>query len=156
LGLTLPLIAGCPFSSNLRLLNQSGHTLTPYPVVTDPPPPHREADTAHPIAPSGSQPIDPAGFNPVYYTTGVTDQSKANGLYIGLDLEDAPLMIQYKTFHYKVPPGQAGKDPALQPILLHSGVEEVQNVDLRIVVRGFFPPGVTPPPGGWEIMIFPD
>ena len=106
--------------------------------------------------PFSDQTIDPYGFNPVYYKSGVTDETKANGLYLGLGLDDDPLMIQYKVFHYKVPPGQAGKDPLIQPILLHQGIEEISDIDMRINVRNFVAAGETLPPGGWKILIKPD
>jgi hypothetical protein len=155
--LALLMIAACDFTSNVTLNNQSGHALTPYPVKVTPPPPHREADPANIILEAGTTPIDPHGFNPVFYTTGISDVSKANGIYIGLDLDDAsPMMIQYKVFHYKVPPGEAGKDPANQPILLHQGVVEVEDVDQMITVSWFGPAGVPLPPGGWRVVVEPE
>ena len=56
--LALLTMAGCPFSSKLTLRNETGMTLTPYPVVTTPPPPHREADSANQIPTNGSAEID--------------------------------------------------------------------------------------------------
>ena len=151
-------MAGCPFSSKLTLRNETGVTLTPYPVVTTPPPPHREADSANQIPTNGSAEIDTRGFNPVYYVPGISDVNRANGVYIGLQLDgdDDPFLIQYKVFHYKVPPGQAGHDPAKQPILLHSGVQEVTDVDHGITIKGAGPVGPPPPPGGWRVTIAPD
>ncbi len=151
--LVLPLSAACEFSSNIILHNRIEQTMTPYPVKTDPPPPHREADPANDITHQGSQAIDPHGFNPVYYVPGITDVALANGVYIGLDMDDAPYMIQYKIFHYRVIPGTAGHDPSKQPILLHQGVREVEDRNTAIIVRlGAGVPG-TPPPGGWAVLI---
>ena len=150
------LVAGCAFSSNIRLHNGTDQVLRPYPVKTDPPPPHREGDPAGDLPTNGNASIDPHGFNPVYYASGITDPGKANGVYIGMQLDEVPYMIQYKVFHYVVEPGQAGKDPAKQPILLHSGVEEVENVDQKIVVNSVFPIGTPKPPGGWRVEIKPD
>ena len=146
------LAAGCDFTSNITLRNRTSGVLTPYPVVTDPPPPHREADTANNIPETGAASIDPNGFNPVYYMAGVADPAKANGVYIGLDLDGAdPMMIQYKVFHYRVPPGEAGHDPAKQPILLKSGVQEVEDVNLRITVSTLITD-----PGDWNVTIIPE
>ena len=92
-------------------------------------------------------------YNPVFYVAGITDESQANGLYIGLDLDDDPMMIQYTVFRSRVPPGQAGHDPAQQPILLHQGVEEVSDVALTIRVQ--LATGSAPPPGCWTVMIEP-
>lgn len=148
LGLTCS--AGCEFSSNITLRNQTPSHMTPYPVTTEPPPPHREADPANNVGPGHTTAIDPHGFNPVYYVSGITDPTHANGIYIGLDLDDDPYMIQYKVFHYKVPPGQAGKDPAVQPILLKQGVTEVEDVDQLIRVIGLIPHE-----HDWTVLIVP-
>lgn len=148
-------VAGCPFSSKIFVKNSTLVSLTPYPVKSEPPPPHRAADLAGSIGQGGTAEIDPHGFNPVYYQAGVTDPTKANGLYIGLDMDDTPYVIQYKVFHYKVPPGEAGKDPAKQPILLHSGVVEVSNVDTQVTISTEFPVGEPIPPGGWKVVIAP-
>ena len=150
------LAIGCRFNSNIRLHNTTNKVLTPYPVKSEPPPPHREADPAGDVAINGDSTIDPEGFNPVYYASGVSSLSQANGVYIGLQMDEPPYMIQYKVFHYKVEPGQAGHDPAVQPILLHTGVEEVENVNQKIVVNSFFGVGDPVPPGGWEVRIRPD
>ena len=92
--------------------------------------------------PSGTIPdggdfsIDPAGFNPVFaWDAGIsTTGEDPNGFLIGLALEDTPSLIQYKLFHYKVTPGEAGKDPDLQPILLSQEVVEVTEGEVAIVV----------------------
>lgn len=144
--------AGC-FESNLTLRNVTGHTLTPYPVVSDPPPLHREADTAGDIENHGSASINPFGFNPVYYVPGIDDEDQPNGVYIGLDLDGAaPWYIQYKIFHYKVPPGEAAKDPDKQPILLDQGVEDVNNEDQLIRVRALMNPDGSE---DWVVLITP-
>lgn len=147
------LVAGCDFSSNITIRNQLAQTLVPYPVRETPPPPHREADPANSLELFDTAPIDPSGFNPVYYASGIENQSSANGLFIGLDSLDAdPFHIQFKVFHYKVPPGEAGSDPDLQPILLHQGIVEVEDVNQLIRVRTVI---TSPPPGGWQIDIGP-
>ena len=149
---TVVLLVGCNFSSTLTLRNQLAVTLVPYPVNTTPPP-SREADPANSLGTFDTASIDPAGFNPVYYASGIDNESRANGLFLGLDLLDAdPLRVQFKVFHYKVPPGQAGSDPDLQPILLHQGIVDVDDVDQLIRVRTVI---TSPPPGGWQIDIEP-
>jgi len=150
--IALPL-GGCnDFTSTLRLRNLTPHTLTPYPVATDPPPPHRAADANGVVPRGGASPIDPAGYDPVFYAPGVTEPELANGLLIGLANIDAdPRQIQYRVFHYVVPPGRTGEDPALQPLLLHEGVVDVPDVDLTITVTQPTGAGATPPPGGWAV-----
>ena len=152
------LIAGCnDFSSTLRLRNLTPHTLTPYPVVTEPPPPHREPNANGVVPQGGTSPIDPAGFNPVFYAPGVTEPGVANGVYLGLSLmESDPLRIQYRVFHYVVPPGQTGQDPGLQPLLLHEGVVDVPDADVTITVTQPTDIGANPPPGGWEVEVTPN
>lgn len=142
-------LCGCSsLSSKLVLQNATGKTLTAYPVVTSPPPPHREASTKIPNL--DRYRIDPAGFNPVFYTPGVTDTTKANGLYIGLP-GDEPFQILYRVFHYRVAPGDEGHDPALQPILLHEAIQDVDDVDQTITVSTFT--SANTPPGGWTVTI---
>jgi|GEM_PF-2629331 len=130
-------VSGCNFSSRLTLANRTFTTLTPYPVNLDLEPPRREADPAHNIESGGALAIEPHGLNPVFYATGINDETLANGVYIGLNLIEAdPMQIQYKLFHYRVPPGEAGKDPDLQPMLIETEIVEVDDVDTVIGVLG--------------------
>lgn len=151
--LALTCLASCSYDSILRLRNETGDDLVPYPVVTTPPPPHREALPAGTVPHQGEAVLDTKGFNPVYFQEGVVDLDEANGLYLGFDLIDAdPLLIQYKVFHYKVPPGTDGGDPTKQPILLHQGFEEVEDLDLTILVTTKADIGQGGlPPGGWRV-----
>ncbi len=143
--------AGCDYTARMELHNRTFQILTPYPVNAELEPPQREADPAHNLASGEFIVVDPAGFNPVYYQPGVNDETKANGFFVGLNLIDAdPLQVQYKVFHYRVPPGQAGSDPDLQPILLQSEVVDVEDVDMLIVVRE-----LDTSPGGWFMRVFP-
>jgi len=154
LALTLVLCStSCSYDSLLRLQNETEGPLVPYPVALDPPPPHREAHPTHTIAAQTTYVLDAKGFNPVFYQPGTHDPALANGVYLGFDLTDAePLLIQFKVWHYQVPPGQEGTDPAKQPILLYQGIREVEDMDLTIVVSTapvLGPGGL--PPGGWRI-----
>ena len=127
---------GCDFTSGITFHNQTSRPITPYPFRLTPPPPHREADPANTVPASGSAPLDPNGFNPVFYVSAVDDVARANGIFIGFDfVGENPHYVQYKVFHYKVPPGQAGTDPDNQPILFQNEIVEVENVDLSISVR---------------------
>ncbi len=145
----LALSTACDFSAKLQLYNRTGDTLTPYPVDLDLEPPRRVADTANNVAAGDTTGIDPAGPNPVFYRPGITDETKANGVFLGLNLVDAdPMQIQYKLFHYRVPPGEAGKDPDLQPILLLQDVVDVEDVNTQVAVSA--PDGS---PTGWAVRV---
>ncbi len=144
--------AGCDFTSKIEFHNRTFETLTPYPVNLGLEPPRRVADTAHNLPSGEFVEIDSAGPNPVFYTPGVTDETKANGVFIGLNLVDAdPLQIQYKVFHYRVPPGEAGKDPDLQPILLLQDVVDVEDKNTRVALRA-----LDGTPTGWDVRILQD
>jgi hypothetical protein len=150
------MLTACTYDSELLLENLSGHALTPYPVHTEPPPPHRAEDAENVVPVWDARPIDPEGFNPVYYATGIEDETQANGLYLGLDLVNTTdYMIHYRVLHYRVPPGQAGTNPALLPIVLAEGVADVTNVNYRVTVSTPTDVG-SAPPGGWTITIAPE
>ncbi|MCH8147661.1 MAG: hypothetical protein IH987_06640 [Planctomycetes bacterium] len=147
------LAAGCDFTSRITFFNRTGDTMTPYPVIVDdtvdPPTARREARPGENLAPTESVPIPINGFNPVFYVPGIDDESLANGVYIGLGLFDAdPIQIQYKVFHYRVPPGEASGDPDQRPILLQEDIVAVEDVNITIAVRAG-----EPSPDGWNIMI---
>ena len=143
------LLTSCDFTSRLTFFNQTGFTMTPYPVDQDLDPPRRVARPENNLATNESVAIDISGSNPVFYVAGIDDESLANGIFLGLNLIDAdPLQIQYKVFHYRVPPGEAGDDPGLQPILLQNEVEDVEDVDLSI---GVMSPAAAI--GGWRVLI---
>lgn len=123
------LLTACLASSaqaiTLTLVNETGRTLVPYPV--NPATGEREQDLANALDQGQTALIDVAGFNPVYvFEPGINDADlEPNGFFIGLDLLGTPAMIQYKLFHYKVAPGQAGVDPTLQPSLIEEEIEDV-------------------------------
>lgn len=145
------LMTSC-FTSELILLNDTSDMLTPYPVVTSPPPPHREADPANELPAGQTRAIDPDGFNPLFYTSAITDPARANAIHIGLDLYDqTPGQILYRLFHYPVPPDQVGTDPANQPILIKEGIEDVPDEDTVIELIE----GVSDTPGllTWRVKI---
>lgn len=131
------IVTGCNFGSRLTLNNRTYTTLTPYPLDLDAEPPRRTADPANDVASGGMHSIDPHWFNPVFYAPGIDDESLANGVFIGLNLLEAdPMQIQYRLFHYRVPPGEAGSDPDLQPILIGQEVIDVEDIHMVIGVLG--------------------
>ncbi len=151
---SLTLLASCTFSNSIRLRNKTNGDLVLYPVVTNPPPPHREASIINTIAKDDFGVLNHNAFNPVYYQAGIANPSRPNGLYLGFDLYDAdPLVILYRVMHYVVPPGQEGNDPALQPIILEEDFVEVpdQNLVVRVIQENVMM--VPPMPGGWRVEI---
>ncbi len=68
------MMVGCDFTARLEFQNRTATTMTPYPVVEEPPPPHREADPANNLLSGDSTAFDPAGMNPVFYAEGITDE----------------------------------------------------------------------------------
>ena len=149
--LPLLLLTSC-FTSELRISNETMSPMVPYPVVTSPPPPHREADPSSTLGVGDIQTIDTGGFNPLYYASGITDPQIPNALFIGLDLHDAdPPLIQHRLMHYPVPPGQEGTDPALQPIVIVDKVEEVP--DKNLIINVFEGPVDRSPGTGWKVQI---
>lgn len=147
------LATGCDFTSRITFFNRTDGTMTQYPVIVndtvDPPTARREARPGENLAPTESVAIAINGFNPVFYVPGIDDESKANGIYIGLNLFDAdPIQVQYKVFHYRVPPGATAGDPDLQPILLQNEIVEVEDVNVSIAVRSG-----EPSPDGWNVTI---
>ncbi len=130
----------------ITLTNATGKALTSYEVNTSPPPARLPADT---VPHAGTFNIDPAGFNAVFVWDGGISLTgmDANGFFIGLGLTETPPVIQYKQFHYKVTPGTAGSDPALQPILLRDRVVEVTEGDISIVVNSMWRARIGTPTG---------
>ncbi|MEM7310800.1 MAG: hypothetical protein AAF682_29285 [Planctomycetota bacterium] len=113
----------------LTLQNDSAVPLVPYPVVTTPPPPHREADPANTVAAGTSQAIEPTGFNPLYYQA-----SRMLSLTLQLGLDQDPPAVLARVLRHAVEPGQEGADPALQPTLVGEQVFEPTELDLTFVV----------------------
>ena len=126
---------GCSFSSKLSLVNETAHPMIPYPVVTDPPPPHREADPGAIVPIQGKRSVPTGGFYPLYYSAGVLNPQRPNALYLGLDFyDDSPPQILYRVMHMSVPPGQEGQDPELQPVVLKEELVTITDVNHVIVV----------------------
>ena len=114
---------------NLTLQNDIGRAITPYPVVTTPPPPHRVADPSNAIGVGASGTVDVAGFNPVYiYPPLPQIAGQPNGFIVQLDLESPDPTILVISYQYKVPPGEEQGDPANQPVAIaqfpFTGLEE--------------------------------
>lgn len=131
----------------LTLVNRTGETLTFYDVNESPPPSRVSAGT---VPDGGTFSIDPEGYNPVFaWTAGISTAGTApNGFLIAFALTDSPPLVQYKLFHYKTIPGQAGKDPDLQPILLDQDVVEVAEGDIAIIVDDAWNATIGPLPAG--------
>ena len=129
---------------NIILVNETEETLTFHDVNPNPPPARIAAGTV----PAGETwAVDPLGYSPVFAWDDGIDPggTHPNGFQIVLALADAPPLIQYKLFHYKVAPATEGKDPDLQPILLDNRILEVTEGDLFIVVDG-----------NWAVSVGPD
>jgi hypothetical protein len=128
----------------LTLVNETGVTLTFYEVNSSPPPSRIPSGT---VPDGGDFGIDPGGFNPVFaWDAGIsTTGEDPNGFLIGFALGDTPALIQYKLFHYKVAPGEAGADPALQPILLSQELVEVTEGEVAIIVDDLWNVTIGPP-----------
>ena len=129
---------------SLRLVNETGVSLTFYDVNSTPPPSRLPAGT---LANLGIANLDTAGFNPVYaWDAGISmTGTDPNGVYIGHALTDDPPLLQYKVFHYKVAPGATGGEAALQPTLVDSQAITLTPEDITILVDST-----------WAVSIIPD
>ncbi len=113
----------------IRIFNQTSEPLVPFPVVTTPPPPHREADPSNAVPPDGLGDIVPTGFNPMYYSP-----ARNFSVLLQLGLDDDPPQILGRIFTHVVPPGQEGTDPALQPTLQAEELFEPTKLNLVFIV----------------------
>ena len=133
----------------IKLRNETQVSLIPYPVVTTPPPPHRESNPAGAIAPGANGKIDPTGFNPLFYSAQPVALTVANGLHIQFtSAGDEPQAVMARVFHHVVQPGQEGSDPAQQPVLLHEVFQEVPGGNILITVATDDQTN-----GGWSVTI---
>ena len=134
-------IAAEPWS--LRLINETGVTLTFYDVNPSPPPSRIPAGT---VPNNEALSIDPAGYNVVFAWDGGINMTGAdpNGFFIGHALTDDPPRLQYKLFHYKVTPGTPGSDPTLQPVLLDEVVVDLTPEDVLMTVNSSWTLSITP------------
>jgi len=114
----------------ITLVNDSNSDLVPYPVVTDPPPPHSEVDAANTLSDGQQTSFVPAGFNPAYYHA-----ESERGFFLQFALEDDPPQILFKLMKFVVPPGQEGNDPANAPTELYQEVFEPQGTEVTITVH---------------------
>lgn len=148
------LLPGCAPIKGIFLQNDTGSDLTPYPVVTNPPPPHREADPGSKVPAGGEGKIDPQSFNALYYAPGFTPpgpnpEDVANALNVQLPSDDDdPKFILARTFHYFAEPGQEGTQPDLQPKKLHEIFHEVNSEHVKITLSND-----DTVPGGWKVEI---
>lgn len=131
--LSIALVAGlasCAADFTITLRNRSTLAFVPYPVVTDPPPPHREADPANTLGNNAEVSIDPVGFNPLFYNEGTQI-----GLMLQLALDDDPPAVLVRIFQHSVAPGQEGSDPSAQPQLVDEVLFEPTAENLIFTVR---------------------
>jgi len=125
----LALLCGCPSETyTLTLVNSTQAPLVPYPVVTDPPPPHREADPAGTLAHGDSAAIDVDAFNPLYY-----GPESGLAVLVQMDLrpEDGELLV--RVLEYQVPPDEV-TDEAAQVTLIEENVFAVTGTTLELDV----------------------
>ncbi len=108
----------------MRFHNRTGTDLIPYPVVTSPPPPHRERDVDGRIPRNCSATVDSEGFNLVL-TNEDYGGSGTNGVFLGFDTSTSPLTVLVRRLRYKVAPGQEGSNSSLQPEVIQDEVVEV-------------------------------
>ena len=122
-------LMGCSAVYSIQLRNESTATVVPYPVVVDPPPPHREADPQGAVGPGVTASMDPTGFNPLYYAPG---RELSLTFQFSLDLEPAQILVRLNS--HVVEPGQEGTDAALQPTLVEEMLFEPIGKDLTFVL----------------------
>lgn len=116
----------------IRIANRTEQALVPYPVVTTPPPPHRERDLDQRVPHGCYALIDPLGFNVVYSNElfSITDRS-VNGFSMQFDTSTSPTGLLYRAMHFRVAPGDEGTDPDLQPWVVEETYRQLRP----------FPPG---------------
>ena len=130
LALIVALLTSCASADyTIRLSNDTTAKLIPYPVVTSPPPPHREADPANSVFAGHSKLLDPTGFNPLFYFDG-----RKVSLTWQFALDENPPTILVRTTQHQVPPGQEGNDPALKPTLVSEELFEPTKKDLNFIL----------------------
>ena len=125
------LVTGCATDHIVTLRNNTGAPLTYCPVVTDPPPPHREVSNTI-IDPGLRTEIDVDGFNPLYW-----DPGSNLSVLVQLALTDDPPMLLAVILQHQVPPGQEGNDPALQPVKQaeYPYVVDTAGDEMNVVIR---------------------
>lgn len=130
LGLCAALLTGCAEDFEITLENQTNVGLVPYPVVTVNGAPQRQADPAGTIPAGQSAPIDPTGFNPLYYV-----EAAGFAVTVQLALDSDPAQVLVRTTKHVVPPGQEGGDPANQPVLLDEALFEPAGKAFALIVQ---------------------
>ena len=123
----LAVLCGCPSDTyTLTLANSTQSDLVPYPVVTTPPPPHREPDAANTLAHNDSTLVDVDGFNPLYYSPELKI-----GVVIQMDLLGEPPQLFVRAFDYAVAPDQV-TDEASQVTLREEMAFEITKTQLEL------------------------
>ena len=96
----------------ITIQNRTGGPLVPYLVVRTTRGLARQAQPSLSVPAGGSYRVDPGGWNPVFYGEH-GDQRRGVLVEIG-SRSDPPVLVS-TVYAYKVPPGQAGENPTLQP-----------------------------------------
>ena len=102
MAVALALCAATSCQNTVSLRNQTGVVLTYCPVVTTPPPPHRECSGTT-LDDGQRVEIDTGGFNALYW-----DPISKLGFIIQLDTTSTPKHILVRVFQHQVPPGEEG------------------------------------------------
>ena len=123
-------------AQTLMLSNQTERTLVPYRFSKVPGELLRDFDNR--IEPGEEAEIDISGSNLIFTDESFsTTGTEINGFFLGFGLSDSPPVIQYKLIHYRVPPGQNGKDPSKGPIIINQVNEDVSSLlpDILMIVH---------------------
>lgn len=96
----------------ITIQNRTGGTLVPYLVVRTARGLVRQAQPAQSVPAGGSYQVDPDGWNPVFY--GERGEQR-RGVLVEIGSRSDPPVLVSTVYAYKVPPGQSGENPTLQP-----------------------------------------
>lgn len=106
---------------SLTLVNESGFSLTPYPLVGDSPRAPRRADEpraleSRPLEHGATRAVGAGGPDVAWLAPDASDAAAPNGFTLRLALSDAAPRIVVVTYRYRVPPGEEGGDAELAPV----------------------------------------
>lgn len=103
---------------SLQIVNESPHTLVPYPIVQVNGKATRMPDLKGAIAPGATATIDAAGTNPCYFAEAA--DGPVNGVYVDIQAMGRRPRVTVKRYRFHVPPGQAGRNKELEPRLVRA------------------------------------